>query len=126
MSKYLLDTSIIIEALRLHNLEAERFLHEKYAGKLCVSVISVAELFSGQSAQDREVARYLKYLISSFELVGLDLETATLAGQLRCNFKISMPDALLAATALANNLQLITHNKKDFAKVPNLKMALVK
>jgi len=126
VSKYLLDTSIIIEALRLHNLEAERFLHEKYVGKLCVSVVSVAELFSGQSAQDREVARYLKYLISSFELVGLDLETATLAGQLRCNFKISMPDALLAATALANNLQLITHNKKDFAKVPNLKMALVK
>ena len=39
---------------------------------------------------------------------------------LRKNIKIKVPDANIAATALEHNLQLLTHNIKDFKNVPGL------
>ena len=40
--------------------------------------------------------------------------------QLRQKHKIRLPDSIIAATALTNNLQLITHNLSDFKGIPNL------
>ena len=39
---------------------------------------------------------------------------------LRKNYKIKLPDAIIAATALARNLILITNDEKDFAVIQNL------
>ncbi len=40
---------------------------------------------------------------------------------LRKNKKIKTPDAIIAATALAFNLTIITNNEKDFANIKGLK-----
>ena len=37
-------------------------------------------------------------------------------------YKIKLPDAIIASTALANNFILITRNSKDFDKLENLKI----
>lgn len=42
--------------------------------------------------------------------------------QLRRNKKIKTPDAIIAATALANGYTLITNNEKDFANIKGLKI----
>jgi predicted nucleic acid-binding protein len=39
---------------------------------------------------------------------------------LRKNKRIKTPDAIIAATALANNLTIITNNEKDFAGIKEL------
>ena len=39
---------------------------------------------------------------------------------LRQNFKIKVPDAIVASTALIKNLTLITHNTNDFRNIPGL------
>lgn len=42
---------------------------------------------------------------------------------IRKNRSISVPDALIAATALAYGLPLVTHNRKDFEEIsPELKI----
>jgi tRNA(fMet)-specific endonuclease VapC len=40
----------------------------------------------------------------------------------RRNRPISVPDALIAATALAYDLPLVTHNAKDFTEIDGLKL----
>jgi predicted nucleic acid-binding protein len=39
---------------------------------------------------------------------------------LRKNHKIKLPDAIIAATAIARDLILITNNEKDFIDIQNL------
>ena len=36
--------------------------------------------------------------------------------------KIKLPDAIIAATALTENLTLVTRNNNDFENIPNLKL----
>jgi len=40
---------------------------------------------------------------------------------IRKNKKIKTPDAIIAATALADNFTIITNNEKDFANISGLK-----
>lgn len=40
--------------------------------------------------------------------------------ELRQNYKIKLPDAIITATALAYNLTLVTRNTADFQKVTGL------
>lgn len=39
---------------------------------------------------------------------------------LRQQFKIKIPDAIIASTALVYNLSLVSHNNKDFKGIPGL------
>lgn len=41
--------------------------------------------------------------------------------ELRKKHKIKLPDAIIAATAICNNLTIITHNIKDFSIIKNIK-----
>lgn len=122
MVKYLLDTSVVIEAIRLHKFEAGEIMRTKYKGKLFTTFITVAELFSGRSAQEKAMREFLEYLIGDFEILSINHEIAILAGQLKCFFKIDIADAFIAASAISNGTKLVSHNQKDFAKVPNLKV----
>lgn len=120
--KYLLDTSVVIEAIRLRGIEVEGFLRIKYGRENYLSTITIAEIFSGQSAQKKEVEQFLRYLIACFKELSINQEEAILAGRLRCFYKIDMADALIAATAINSGLVLATRNQKDFRKVPGLKI----
>jgi predicted nucleic acid-binding protein len=39
---------------------------------------------------------------------------------LRKKYKIKLPDAIIAATAIVNDFTLISHNFKDFLKITEL------
>ncbi len=41
---------------------------------------------------------------------------------IRRSLKIKLPDAIIAATAFINNLELVTDNTTDFFRVPGLKI----
>ncbi|WP_409017754.1 PIN domain-containing protein [Dyadobacter sp. CY323] len=41
---------------------------------------------------------------------------------LRKQRRIKTPDAIIAATALANNFTLVTDNEKEFTNIPKLKI----
>lgn len=122
MVKYLLDTSVIIEALRVHKLDALRFLNITYKGKLNISSITIAELFSGASAQDKEVEAFLRLVVGSINVIDASSELMITAGKLRYFNKIAIADAIIAAAAIENGLVTVTHNKKDFRKIKGLKI----
>jgi predicted nucleic acid-binding protein len=52
----------------------------------------------------------------------IDDRTTDKTIELRRKYKIKLPDAIIAATAIANNFTLITHNIKDFQKIEELQI----
>jgi predicted nucleic acid-binding protein len=59
-------------------------------------------------------------LLSLFEEFALNQVIADCCIQLRMDYKIKLPDAIIAATALANDKVLVTRNVDDFVKIKGL------
>lgn len=129
MSQYLIDTDWIVDVL--HGQQRQReVLEELAASGLAISVITYGELYEGAYyATDREAALAG---VTVF-LIGKDIlpvstriveRFAILRGGLPRQLKqqIGDMDLLIAATALAHDLTLVTNNLKDFEPVPDLKL----
>ena len=117
----LCDTNIFIELFHENN----RILQElDYLGfdRLAISVIAVGEIYYGM--RKRETAR-TKDLIRKFNLYHLDKETSNLFIQFMLGYRdkgISVPDALVAATAVSHNVELFTLNRSDFEFIKGIKL----
>ena len=62
------------------------------------------------------------HLLSMFEKIPVDNPLVQTAGEIRRIYGLDIPDALIAASALATDSILITRNIKDFGKVKELKV----
>ena len=51
----------------------------------------------------------------------VDNPISLLAGDIGRRYGLAVPDAVIAATALMNNAELITKNIKDFKKITELR-----
>lgn len=54
------------------------------------------------------------FLESQFEIANIDLEISEVAVQLRRQYRLRLPDAIIWATAKTHNAILVTRNTKDF------------
>lgn len=113
----LLDTSVIIDALRHRRGRREllRSLLEQ-GHELACSAINVAELYSGMRPAEAEATGEF---IDNLEYVEIGREAARRAGELKLDWQrrgktLSLPDTIIAAVALSHNLTLATDNVKDF------------
>ncbi|MBI2017737.1 PIN domain-containing protein [Candidatus Daviesbacteria bacterium] len=124
-----LDTNIIIDHLRQEDkLTYLVNFRQKFSNeKLAISVISIQELYEGQSSKDKERHRKLIKTISSLRILPYTYEVAKFAGEIArdTGAQISLADAAIAATAIINEAQLLTLNIKDFEKIKGLKFASV-
>jgi len=123
MKKVLVDTSVIVEFLRVKGKETiyEKILAEKV--QPVVSFITPAELWAGESVWEvKEKAKLLEIVLSGVEVVFPGVSTLKLAGKLRAKHKISLLDAFVAAAAIEQNLSLATLNTKDFEKIKEVKL----
>jgi predicted nucleic acid-binding protein len=77
------------------------------------------ELLSWKSLnpKDEEV---IKEFISDSTVFSLEESIINRTILLRKAFAIKLPDVIIAATALVHDMQLITHNLKDFTNIPDL------
>ncbi len=107
--KGLFDTNILIDYLAGID-EARREL-ALYRSSL-ISVITWMEVLVG--AADDEEERALRSFLSKFRLLEVDQAIGELAVSLRRRRKIRLPDAVIWATAQANDALLVTRNTKSF------------
>ena len=124
MADYLLDTNILILALRsdpkaLDLLDAL----DRKRERSCISVATRTEILAGMRPHEEE--RTME-LLDSLENLSVDEAIADRAGRLICQYarqgiQLSFPDALIAATALHHDLTLATTTPKHFA-MPDLRL----
>ena len=117
---YLIDTNIAIYYFGLLlEKKSEIFLEDILNNKYYVSVINRIELLGNKNIQFKEQAA-LDAFINNAVVFSLDEEIIVETIKIRINHTIKLPDAVLAATCLVNNCQLITNNTKDFDKIAGL------
>jgi len=117
MSTYLLDTTVIIDAL--NEKKGRRLLLREIVMQghlLACCPINVAEVYTGLRPKEEEKT---KGLLSSLQYYSITFPIAERAGLLRRNHRLkgqtlSITDALIAAVALHYELTLVTDNTKDF------------
>lgn len=125
MMTLLLDTTVLIDLFRGHELAAEFIDNSCEAGVLLsVSVISAMELIVG-CRNKTEVTR-VEQLIADFSLLQMVPLISSQAYDWLLNYSKShsllIPDALIAATAFIHNMELITDNVRDFKMLPGLQV----
>jgi predicted nucleic acid-binding protein len=117
---YLLDTNFVINYFKgIFSDDAAKFTDSVINDLTYVSVITRMELLSLQSLKPKD-EEVIKEFIFDSTVFSLEENIITKTILLRRTNKIKLPDAIIAATAIVHNLQLITHNLKDFKNIPEL------
>ncbi len=112
---FLLDSNIIIYAALNDNLLIE-FVR---TNSPYVSDISRVEVLGFQNITEKETQFFDKFFESTF-LLGVSEGVIREAIRLRKKRRIALADALIAATAIVNDLTLVTRNTKDFKWMDSL------
>jgi predicted nucleic acid-binding protein len=124
MSRYLLDTGIVIRHLRGRKNVVQMLRGLGQHGRLCVSAITRLEIHARMHPDEQFVTQKL---LSRFLTFDLDKKVADRAGDYvyqtrKQGIVLSVPDAIIAATAVQHNLSLVTLNRADFAPIPGLSL----
>jgi hypothetical protein len=81
-----------------------------------ISIITRIEVLGWQGHTEQSLIA-TKDLLSLFEEISLHPAIADCCIQIRKTFRIKLPDAIIAATALVQKQALMSRNADDFAKV---------
>lgn len=84
-----------------------------------ISFISQIELQVWNPSDPKDIQVYFQFVQSS-NIFGISDEIIVSTILIRKNYKLKLADALIAATAIVNDLTLLADNDKDFLKVPGL------
>lgn len=119
--RYLIDTSAVIKYLNGTLLPSGLHLLDRIVdSETILSLITEIELrvWEPVNVSDKQV--YEAFISGSVVLdINRDIVEETIT--IRKNYRLKLPDAVIAATAIVNNLTLIADNDRDFARVDKLK-----
>jgi len=114
---FLIDTNVVIGYLS-NQLPPESAL---VIGQLpCViSVITRIELIGWYNATPAQLEK-IHLFVDQAQIYNLSEEIIQQTIALRQQYKIKLPDAIIAATAMVHNHALLTRNAEDFKNITNL------
>jgi len=115
---YLVDTNTIIDYLENKLPEKSNNLIDNIT--IQFSVISRIELLVWRTASEGQL-KILNDFIGSSTVFDLNEDIVLKSIEIRKNYRLKLPDAIIAATAAVNNLTLLTRNISDFEKVSIIK-----
>jgi hypothetical protein len=122
----LLDIDVMIDFFRGHTKAKDLF--NQTSTNIILSAIVVAELYAGVKGNEEQAI--LEEFISLFPVVPVSTEIAKAGGFYKRDYGkshgVGLADAILAATAEAENAELKTLNTKHYPMFQDLKPAYLK
>jgi predicted nucleic acid-binding protein len=117
---YLLDTNTVIDFCNSKLPENARKLLTGIEPS--ISVITQIELFAGAKIPQQEKLNLEAFvgICTVYDNINTDIVNKTI--YIRQQHKTKLPDAIIAATALAYDLTLVTRNTKDFKNIEGLEV----
>ena len=126
--KFLLDTNICIYIIKNNPSEVRKHFLNVAPRDIGISSVTVAELQYGveKSLAKEKNASALESFLLPLQILAFDLGAALAYGKIRVALEhkgipIGGMDMLIAAQAMAHDLSLVTHNMKEFQRIPGLK-----
>jgi predicted nucleic acid-binding protein len=117
--RYLMDSNSVIDYLGNKLPSPGASFIDNLPG--VISVITRIEILGWYNATTEQLAN-LESFIQNAVIYPLAEHYIQQTILIRQQYKIKLPDAIIAATAILEGLTLITNNTDDFKKVPNLKL----
>ena len=126
---YLLDTNIISYWMR-GDPQLINKIRSYSPSDLSLSTITLAEIYYGiekSPAKKKERLLKIEYIKSELDIYPFNEQAAAKYGAIRAALEklgkpISERDTQIASIALANKLCIVTHNIKEFSRIPKLKV----
>jgi tRNA(fMet)-specific endonuclease VapC len=128
---YLLDSNAWIAYLRQNNPQLVQRVSQAQAADIALCSVVLAELLYGahHSASNKQSANLalIARIQQRFVSVPFDDSAAAEYGRIRAHLAtqgtlIGPNDLMIASIALARGLILVTHNTREFGRVPGLKL----
>jgi len=119
----LIDTNILIEIYRNNSsiIETVKTIGQ---GNIAVSDITCAEMLYG--ARNKKELQLIAKDLSKLQTLSIDVQISKdavmLVEKYALSHKLSIPDALIAATALNYDIPLYTLNVKDFVFIKGIQL----
>ena len=124
--RYLLDTNILSALAREPQGRVYQTLSERLPDTACTSIVVASEIRFGlqRGASDR-VRQQMETLLAAVDILPLEAPADAHYGEIRAHLeKLGQPiggnDLLIAAHARALGLVMVTHNLREFQRVPGL------
>lgn len=124
---YCLDTNAVIDYLKGRSTNLLKQIQDKRPDRIKIPSIVRAELLFGalKSAQPDENRAKVELFLAPFEILDFDRSAADRYAHTRLELdKAGTPigpnDLVIAATVLASSATLVTHNTREFSRVPGL------
>ncbi|MGI5063315.1 type II toxin-antitoxin system VapC family toxin [Treponema denticola] len=125
---YLIDTDIIIFALRGDKTVLAKFEENKHI-PISISMITYAELVFGAKRSQNEQKNMIKvnHIREIYPIEELNADVMEVFVDIKAKLyakaiRIEDMDLFIAATAIYNDLTLVTNNTKHFENIPLLKL----
>lgn len=126
--KYMLDTNIAIYVIK-RRPESVREIFNRHAERLCISSITLAELMHGveKSANPERNAKNVDDFVSRLTVLEYGRQAAGHYGEIRAELEsngktIGVNDLHIAGHARSEGLTLVSNNRKEFERVPGLRL----
>lgn len=127
MLKYMLDTNICIYVIKRRPIEVLQTFN-KFAGTLCISSITYAELCHGveKSALPEHNRLQVEDFVSRLEVLPYGDKAAAHYGDIRATLErqgntIGVNDLHIAAHARSEGLVVVTNNLREFERIAGLR-----
>ena len=119
----LCDTNVMVELWKNNPPIAAELRQIGYA-EIAISVVTQAELYFGALNKKEldEIRRHLSLISLLPVSEGISSQFILLMETYSLSHKLSIPDALIAATAIEYGLPLYTLNVRDFRFIQNLQL----
>ena len=127
-AKFLLDTNIVSDLVRNPQGAVATRIAKEGESSICTSVVVAAEIrYGARKKASRRLTRQVELILSAMEVAPLEEPADHYYGKIRTGLEqkgksIGPNDLLIAAHALSLDLTVVTANKREFSRVPGLKV----